>query len=119
MRATHMGMPDRLGAMGRECRRSPIPVILGRPMPVAAPDRLSAPASSNDRKGGFHLGTLDPWSVHGEPGRWTGLPAVLRRVACLVRPGREVPGLLGLASLARRVRLPWLRQPRGAVSYTH
>ena len=47
MRATHMGMPDRLGAMGRECRRSPIPVILGRPMPVAAPDRLSAPASGD------------------------------------------------------------------------
>src|SRR5665811_1238252 len=32
--------------------------------------------------------------------RWSGLPELLRRAACLVQRGLEVPGLSGLAALA-------------------
>ncbi len=52
---------------------------------------------ANFVKGGFHLGAVGWWCASGGGDR---LPELVRRAARLVRPGLEVPGLPGLASLA-------------------
>jgi len=62
--------------------------------------------------GAIHLSRLDWRGADRSPTRWGALSAVAGRVPVVVRHGRGVPGLPGVAALAGRVRLPALWERR-------